>query len=686
MALDLYAPCPCGSGKKFKWCCQPVHVEIDRAFRQDAEGQHAAALGLIDQVVADHPENPQAWGRKAQLLYQNDRVEEAEAALQKALDLNPNYPFGHHLRGTFRYYEGEVPGALLLLRRAAELYDPEARDAIGQVHALVGDCELKLNRPVAAHAALRVAVRCLPGDEDLRKHVEALFGPGSRLPESARREYALLAPAGVPEGDAPGKLSGLAAAFERRTQEAPESAAAWYNLGLARAWLGDNRGGLECLDRYVGLEPDEDRAAAAWALAEVLRCGHGMDEFADHHEYSVLYQFSAPEPVIDLLRELDRSRRMVTLQAQQEGAFAGIVLDLEAPSVITAGVAPARSGKLGAYLMVVENLLRLSGPRKEALERVRKEVQQRAGMALSPPRERTDPIQFGDVVAEAVLFPANVSSDNEAADAIRAHAGQYFENVWAHQPLKSLGQVAPADAAGHGTLRKKLKGMIRFLQECAADGIVQVYDFDALRGKLGLPAAAAATGAGGPDVRSMGAAELAALSADTMTEEQLEQAYQAAKGLDARDLSAHFARALVARPPSPERPDRYPWYSFLVQQALAEGNTDLALETLGAGERADLEHNEGRHGDDYAVRRAQVHARRGEAEAAQDVFDRLIARDPSEMRFRMVAAEVMLGMRDGRRALRFAEEGLERARQQNDRDSEQNLMELAAAARKATGL
>src|SRR5262245_25996768 len=111
MPLDPYGSCPCGSGKKFKWCCQPIHVEIDRAFEQDAEGQHEAALRLMEQVVAQHPANPEAWGRRAQLLYQNDRVEEAEKSLDRALEVNPNYPFGHLLRGMFRHHEGETVGA-----------------------------------------------------------------------------------------------------------------------------------------------------------------------------------------------------------------------------------------------------------------------------------------------------------------------------------------------------------------------------------------------------------------------------------------------------------------------------------------------------------------------------------------------------------------------------------------------
>ena len=29
MSLDLYSPCPCGSGKKFKWCCQHIFDDIE---------------------------------------------------------------------------------------------------------------------------------------------------------------------------------------------------------------------------------------------------------------------------------------------------------------------------------------------------------------------------------------------------------------------------------------------------------------------------------------------------------------------------------------------------------------------------------------------------------------------------------------------------------------------------------
>src|SRR5262249_43096417 len=159
---------------------------------------------------------------------------------------------------------------------------------------------------------------------------------------------------------------------------------------------------------------------------------------------------------------------------------------------------------------------------------------------------------------------------------------------------------------------------------------------------------------------------------------QLEQAYQTAHRLDADELTAHFAKALVGRPPRPERPDRYPWYAFLTQKALDEGDADAALDYVNEGQRLDCEHNEGRRAHDYALRRGEVHVKRGEADAAQDVFQRLIERAPANLRYRGLAAEAMLTLKQGARALQFAEAGLAAARQSNDRDSEQHLMELAA--------
>jgi tetratricopeptide (TPR) repeat protein len=694
MALDPYEPCTCGSGKKFKWCCQPIFVHINRAWEQEAGGQHDRALLVMEAVARENQGNPEAWGQLARLLFAQGKNEEAERALQKAFDINPNYPAGLLLRASIRYQEGEARGALLLARRAAEAYHPDARPHLAEAYYLIFQCEMRMNRPVAAHAALRLVMRFAPGEEEVRKSLDALFGSEGRLPAAARREHTFRTSqrsTAVQSVDTP-RLSDLVRVFAPRTKDDPNDAAAWFNLGLAHAWLGDNSAALEALRRYVDLESDENAAGEAAALMEVLRCGQGLEDDGDYQEHVFSYQFRDPQPIVNLLQEWERSGRLASLPTQQEGMFMGLVLELNTAGLITVGAPPSDAGRLGGYVIVVGNHFQFTSPLKEPFDRLRDEVRQRLSLGLTEVQESRTPMQFQDVTAEALLFPLKRAEDN--AQRVLDHARKHYEETWIHKPRRVLSGNTPLDAAAHPTLRKHLRGVIQFIQDCAKGTTIEGYDFDGLRRKLGLtPAGSASAGpttaANVPgvsaDVAAMGAAELAGLNADNLSEEQLEQAYQAAVKLDAEELAANFARLLIARPMVPNKTDRFPWYSYLTQFALKTGNKDAALDYVNEGEKADCEHNEGRRRNDYEWRRGQVHVKRGEVEEAAEVFQRLIERVPDNFRYRGSAAEAMLSLRQAARALRFAEEGIAAAQQANDRDSEQYLQELAAAAKKQLG-
>ena len=700
--LDPYASCQCGSGKKFKWCCQPIYPGIQHALEQDASGQHESALRLIEQLTKEHPGNPEVWGQQARLLYGNDKREEAEQALEQAFALNPRYPFGLLLRATMRHEEGELQGAALLARQAAEAYDAQARDPLGQVYYLLFDCEWRLNRPVAARAALEQVVHLQPAAEELRQNFDTLFGPESRLPASARKKYDLRkanparreawnrALAGAT------RLSELAGAFEKLIAEDANDAPAWFDLGLARAWLGENRKALDALGRYIELENDESAATEAATLAEVMHLGHGLEEDSDYCMRVAAMPIRNTEPINRLLNELNQSRRLAVLPSEQQGVFEALVLELSSTGLVTVGRPASDVGRLGGYLLIAGTMFRLTGPVKEPFDRLRDEVRQKLGLGLTELEVHRAPLPFHEVVADALTFPLGPDRD-KAAERVVENAGHYYEDTWIHQPRRSLNGIAPVDAVGTARLRKKLRGVIQFVEECAHGTLVAGYGFDRLRRKLGLGGLAAsssvsaaaaqpAQAAGVPeDVSALGAPELAALKPESLSDEQLEQAYQAAFRLDAQELAGHFAGALVARPVQPGRPDRYPWYSFLIQKAMREGQMDSALDLVNAGESADCSHNEGKRRNDYELRRAQVHARRGEVEQAQNVFQGLIDRTPRNFEVRGQAAKTMLDLKEPARALKFAEDGVTAARQVNHRDAEQMLLELAQAARKAVG-
>ncbi|MCS6851452.1 MAG: tetratricopeptide repeat protein [Gemmataceae bacterium] len=694
MDYDPYSPCPCGSGKKFKWCCQPIHAHIDKAFAQEKAGQHDAALRTMAQVTAEHSGNPEAWGRYAQLLFMNDQVEEAEKALDKAFAINPNYAFGYLLRGKFRQYEGERAGALLLYRKAAQAYAPEAHHVLASLYVDIARGELSMNRPVAAHAAFRIALRHDRGFEEVREALDNLFGDKSDLPASARREYTLRAPTtsldpaqrqaweeSLEQASA-GRLADVARVFEQLTEQFPEEPAAWYNLGIARAWLGDNRRALEALDRYVALEQDEEAAAAAWALGEVLRQGAGMEDDSDYLQYHYVVRIRDPQRLEEALKQLHAAHRLMSLEVTAEtGGWAALIL---APTTrLVSDTSAPQIGRPGAYIFIFGDAARLWSHNREDLDKIKDELQQLTSLGLAV----DGPVQvmcrnFAEVGADSMAIPIKVGDKSEMAAVIREEVRRFYEETWIHRPRRSLGGVAPIDAAGHAILRKKLLGVIRFLEECSRLDR-RGYDLNRLRQKLGLGAGATAGEAGVPtDLSALSAAELAGLAVESLSDEQLEQAYQAALKLDAGDLAGHFAAALTHRPVRPERPDRYPWYAYLIQQATGEGNLDKALELVDEGMRVDCEHNEGRRRNDYEVRRGQLLAKRGDLAQAREVFDRLIQRVPSELKVYGSAAEALLGARHGAGALVYAEQGLSKARERNDRDSEQYFLELQAAAQK----
>ena len=181
----------------------------------------------------------------------------------------------------------------------------------------------------------------------------------------------------------------------------------------------------------------------------------------------------------------------------------------------------------------------------------------------------------------------------------------------------------------------------------------------------------------------MNAAELAALDVAALSVGDLEQAMLAAVKLSARELAVAFAQAGLLKPFDAATPDRYRLYATAITGAAAGGDTAKAAELIDAGAKYDADHNGGQRETEYKLRKAQLYVKAKDAEKAAGEFESLVALHPDEPKFYTTAAEEMLRLKDGPRALRFAEAGLETARRTNNRDLEGHCQELLEAARKA---
>ena len=697
MPPNPYDNCPCGSGKKFKWCCTAYWDKIEFAIKQQERGQHDGAIRSLTALVAERPDVPQIRGYLAQMLFSEGKTEEAEAAIDAALALDPNFPLAFFLRGLFRRSEGENEGSLLLFRKAAEAYPPEATDHLAQVYELIARGELLQNRLLASRAALAKACRYAPQDAELREQFEAMFGTNSRMPDCARKEYTFRPTAKpVVVAGASGKFSDALKGYEALATQVPNDPATWFNLGLVQAWLGQSLPAIESLTKSLDLEYDDARAEETSALLLVVDLGAGLDRPRDDSEHIAAMEIRDPNAVMQAMRAIEREGKMLAPQADEESGVFSFLFVEPIPSIIETGNIFAR---VKANATVGRGLIRLQFSSEQTVRECCTELRDRLQLAIGEPKWISGPALFGSLAQEALAIPASIVDLAGVRQKMADYAANYFENVWAAKSRSDLGGQSPSDAAGDPSRRKRLLGLVRYREDCfvavapqlkenETDPAVPVYDFDRLRAKLGLEKRASSEvppdllAAARVDFGSLGAADLAALNGEALAIGEIEDAMRAAVKLGDRELAVRFARAGLKKPPEASKPDRYPVYLAVISAETAEGNTRTALKLVQEGEAYDVEHNGGKRANEYGLRTAQLLAKSSDFDGSSKAFDALIERNPDDGRYFVAAIETMLSGKQGARAIAFAERGLERASSTGNRDLEAACKELHAAAKK----
>ena len=159
-------PCPCGSGRKFKACCQaksaPGVVASERLLvAQSAEGrrligllhagQHSRLEMEIKRLLPSAPGSAFLWGLLGVTLQM--RGDDGLAALQRAADLAPGDADALLNLGTALLAQGRGSEAVTALRRAVEL-----RPANPVTTVQLGNALAHAGRDAEAEAAFRGAL------------------------------------------------------------------------------------------------------------------------------------------------------------------------------------------------------------------------------------------------------------------------------------------------------------------------------------------------------------------------------------------------------------------------------------------------------------------------------------------------------------------------------------------------
>ncbi|HBE66765.1 MAG TPA: hypothetical protein DDW52_01320 [Planctomycetaceae bacterium] len=93
MSIDQYAPCPCGNGKKVKFCkCVDNAQDLEKVYKLIQGGQAVAALDRINQLLQEAPNTAWLLATKSELSLQLQEFEVFIQTSERFLQLKPDNP------------------------------------------------------------------------------------------------------------------------------------------------------------------------------------------------------------------------------------------------------------------------------------------------------------------------------------------------------------------------------------------------------------------------------------------------------------------------------------------------------------------------------------------------------------------------------------------------------------------
>lgn len=291
--IDMYSPCPCGSGKKVKFCCRELVQEFQRLIQMQRGGQRQACLDRVERLLKKHPDNAFLRTLQIELHYALERYDRGDELIQQWVKQEPDnpVPLGWSAVSLVAQAveEEDVQErqklfrmAVRWLQRALEQSPQEVPLEVARAMDLVAKAasQEKWFLPWVGHARLfnrlEVADRGKLADEVLE------LTSNEHVPLVVRR---LLFHPPSPEKDDPlesewktffqrfdqGQYQQAEELLAQLVQQHPEHDLLWYYLGVVRSFLAEDRRAVEALERAAEVASWPWRRIEALALGLIVR-------------------------------------------------------------------------------------------------------------------------------------------------------------------------------------------------------------------------------------------------------------------------------------------------------------------------------------------------------------------------------------------------------------------------------
>ncbi|QDU96800.1 hypothetical protein [Lignipirellula cremea] len=500
MSIDQYQFCPCGSGKKIKFCCgKQVLPELEKIVRAIEGDQRFVALNHLNAALAKSGDLACLLNLKIQVQLQLDQHDAATE--------------------TVKLYVEKHPDDLAALAFALLLALP-AQDLRAMIDAMQDMCErlaeqktvnYQVEQAMATMAEVAIEMRhfmlargCLLWTLHLLQSEEA----------SGRFRQFEQSPIPLVLKDHP--IAGVFSDDESWAEELAELA----NLAVFGAWRKAAAEGEKLAEKYPGQAPilfalarwysfvEDERAAAAWRNAADLP-QNSHDDAVECEAIAQLVAEDQPDmaerfdvmkyvyPIKDMERLTETLIASPRTLAQPEGEG---MADRPAKGVYAlfnkehSAVENPTAADLAYSLAIVELYgktteqearLELHVVRDHLYEQRLQAVQEIAGEWLEEPAE---PVVAAQVKASlsSMYFPPHIPPtlpEEQQMDLARDYERRLYFDLWANYPRALFGGKTAREAAADPSLQRAVLGAILLL-ESESDSEV---DANELRRELNLP-------------------------------------------------------------------------------------------------------------------------------------------------------------------------------------------------------
>jgi hypothetical protein len=569
MPIDPYALCPCGSGKKLKFCCSDLVGEIEKIHRMIEGDQPRAALRHVDQALAQHPRRASLLDLKAWLELSLGEKEAARKTVQEFVTAHPESATAHGCEAMLLAELRQPLDAVAALQRALSLVERDIPLRVHQAMSAVGTALLEGGHVLAAQAHLWLHAALASKEDTSSREVLAALYRYSDLPLLLRDQQNLRPwPDNAPWKEEAEQATRLA--NNAKWQQAVEiidglgqrygaEPTLVFNRALLGAWLGDERALVAGFHAYAQLDVPLDDAVEAEAIAQLLD-----PELKASRLNSVVQVYS----IVNLDELVARLEKDVRLQPFEfEKPFHGdeprprhsyVLLDRPMP---TTGVDLTRD-----QIPRIVGLVSVFGRQTDRAERLELTVDKGPGYSptLATLREIVGDA-LGEVIDEKVFdsvspaqqaltwrwrFPPDTPQEVQRRLLAEERRSAILER-WADTPLPELEGKSPREAAADPQLSVPLMAAILNVEQSGKTTLDHEHIAE-LRRVLGLEQPAAIDPADAPLSR-LPLVRVPRLKTESLSDEELLKLYYRCLMVRAEIALLHLAQEIVRRPSLAER-------------------------------------------------------------------------------------------------------------------------------------